>query len=45
MSYRHHRRPVAVARTVNWPGMVAAALTSALSAGLWICLANALFGR
>jgi hypothetical protein len=45
MSYRRHRRPVAVARTVNWPAMAAAALTSAVSAGLWLCLANALLGR
>ena len=53
MSYRSNachparRRPVAVARTVNWPAMAAVALTPVLSAGLWICLANAfgLVGR
>jgi hypothetical protein len=42
MSYRpNRRRPVAVARSVNWPAAAAAALTPVVSAGLWICLANA----
>jgi len=42
MSYRPNRRPVAVARAaVNWPAVAAAALTPVVSAGLWICLANA----
>lgn len=41
MSYRRNRRPVAVAKAVNWPAVAAAALTPVLSAGLWICLANA----
>jgi hypothetical protein len=42
MSYRRNRRSVAVAQTVNWPAVAAAALTPVVSAGLWICLANAL---
>ena len=47
MTYRRHRRPVAVAvtRTVNWPAIAAAALTSAVSAGLWLSLAHSLLGR
>jgi len=50
MSYRPNaprRRAVAVARTVNWQAVAAAALTPVVSAGLWICLANAfgLLGR
>ena len=41
MSYRRNRRPVAVAQSVDWPAVAAAALTPVVSAGLWICLANA----
>ena len=41
-SYRpNRRRSVAVAKAVNWPAVAAAALTPVVSAGLWICLANA----
>lgn len=42
MSYRpNRRRSVAVAQSLNWQAVAAVALTPVVSAGLWICLANA----